>query len=112
MKAIADIDWEAETALLARMTGLTPGTVTKTDHRKPYPAIDPSKPSLSAAGKNVLVTGGATGIGFAIAREFAIAGAASIVIVGRRADVLEEATRKAVSRISIDETFALHRNLD
>jgi NAD(P)-dependent dehydrogenase (short-subunit alcohol dehydrogenase family) len=63
---------------------------TKTWHTKPYPYIDPSRPELSAKGKNVVVTGGATGIGLAISVAFAKAGAKSVVIMGRRAEKLEE----------------------
>ena len=36
---------------------------TKTWHNKPYASISPSRPELSAKGKNVVVTGGGTGIG-------------------------------------------------
>ncbi|GFF36567.1 serine 3-dehydrogenase [Aspergillus udagawae] len=50
-------------------------------HRAPYPAIDPRRPSSSAAGKTILITGGATGIGFAVARNFALAGASTIVFL-------------------------------
>jgi hypothetical protein len=48
---------------------------TKTFHKNPYDAIDPTQPSLSAAGKTILITAGHTGIGFAITQNFAIAGA-------------------------------------
>lgn len=41
-------------------------------------------------GRTAVITGGATGVGFAAARRFAEEGA-SVVISGRRADVLEEA---------------------
>ncbi|KAH8657207.1 hypothetical protein BGZ60DRAFT_494542 [Tricladium varicosporioides] len=62
---------------------------TETWHDKPYPFISPSRPELSAAGKNVVVTGGGTGIGKAIAIAFAKAGAASVAILGRRLDRLQ-----------------------
>ena len=65
--------------------------LTKTIHRKVYPAIDPTRPALNQAGKSVLVTGGGTNIGFAIAQAFLRASAAIIIIVGRRADVLDTA---------------------
>ncbi|KAK0113973.1 hypothetical protein ONS95_014216 [Cadophora gregata] len=64
---------------------------TKTWHNEPYPAIDPKRPELSAKGKFVVVTGGGTGIGRAIAVAFAEAGAQTIAIVGRRIDRLEGA---------------------
>lgn len=66
---------------------------TKTYHHKPYPHISPTRPELSAAGKNVVITGGGTGIGKAIAIAFAQANAASVSIIGRRLNRLEEAAR-------------------
>jgi NAD(P)-dependent dehydrogenase (short-subunit alcohol dehydrogenase family) len=62
---------------------------TKTWHTTPYDFISPTRPELSAAGRNVVVTGGATGIGNAIAVAFAQAGAKSVAIVGRRLDALK-----------------------
>lgn len=66
-----------------------PVSFTKTWHSKPYPFIDPSRPELSAAGKNVVITGGGSGIGNAIAVAFAKAGAQSVSIIGRSADKLK-----------------------
>lgn len=66
----------------------------KTNHFTPYPAISPSLPELSQKGKTVLVTGVATGIGLAIAEASAQADASTIVMVGRRADVLNAAVSK------------------
>ncbi|KAF1937836.1 NAD(P)-binding protein [Clathrospora elynae] len=57
---------------------------TATYHHKPYPAIDPTRPELSAEGKSIVVAGGGTGIGAEIARYFAKAGASRILILGRR----------------------------
>ena len=45
-------------------------------------------------GKYVVVTGGGTGIGFGIARRFLEEGAASVMIAGRREDVLHDAAKR------------------
>lgn len=63
----------------------------KTYHKSPYPAIDPTKPSLSASGKAVLITAGHTGIGYAIAQNFAVAGATDIILLARRRGLLQQA---------------------
>lgn len=67
---------------------------TKTVHRTPYAEISPSRPELSQAGKTVLITGGHTGIGYAIARAFAQANAERIVVVGRRSDLVTSAASR------------------
>lgn len=67
-----------------------PFEFTKTFHKKPYPAISPTRPELSAAGKIIFVTGGGTGIGRAIIEGFSQAGAAQIITIGRRKEVLEK----------------------
>lgn len=64
---------------------------TKTIRRSVYPAIDPTNPANSAAGKVILVTGGGSGLGKHIAAAFNKAGASAIVIFGRRENLLREA---------------------
>lgn len=60
---------------------------TKIFHHEPYDEISPSRPDLSVKGKSVIITGGGTGIGKAIAKAYAQAGASSIAIIGRRGDI-------------------------
>ena len=67
---------------------------TKTYHHKPYDAISPSRPELSAKGKIVLVTGAGTGVGAACAEAFAAAGAKTIIVCGRRLGRLNAVLQK------------------
>lgn len=66
-------------------------------HSTSYPAIDPSRPELNAKGKTVVVSGGGSGVGAAIVKAFAAAGASKIAIFGRRHNVLE-ATRADIEK--------------
>ncbi|KAG5753161.1 hypothetical protein H9Q72_003822 [Fusarium xylarioides] len=52
---------------------------TKSWHSEPYPFISPTRTELSAAGKNVVITGGGTGIGQATGIAFAQAGAIKVI---------------------------------
>lgn len=74
--------------------------LTRTTHHTNYPAIDPTNPANSAAGKTVIISGGASGIGFAMAQAFAAAGAAQVVILARRQEALDEATSKLHAEIN------------
>lgn len=65
---------------------------TGTWHNASYAGISPRRPELSVEGKNIIVTGGGTGIGKAIAIAFAQAGAGSVSIIGRREEKLRAAT--------------------
>ncbi|KAL7945811.1 short chain dehydrogenase [Trichoderma barbatum] len=73
-------------------------------HREPYAAISPSRPELSWKGKIVLVTGSASGIGFAIARAFGKASAAKVILTGRRQESLDQAVG-TLSQESPQTTF-------
>ncbi|KAL3444391.1 hypothetical protein BJX65DRAFT_319996 [Aspergillus insuetus] len=59
--------------------------------RFPYEAISPHRPQLSQKGRTVIVTGGSSGIGYAISRAFAQASADRVIIVGRRPAAVTEA---------------------
>ncbi|KAJ9608855.1 hypothetical protein H2200_006626 [Cladophialophora chaetospira] len=50
-------------------------------HHEPYPAISPSRPELSAAGKVVVITGAAGGIGTAISHAFVEANVKDLVLI-------------------------------
>ncbi|KAH6673431.1 hypothetical protein B0J14DRAFT_666817 [Halenospora varia] len=67
-----------------------PFCLTKTMRRKPYPAISPDAQENSQSGKIILITGGGSGIGAAMAKVWATAKASGIAIAGRRPDKLEE----------------------
>lgn len=63
---------------------------TKTYHNAAYAAIDPTLPALSSKGKNIVVSGGGSGMGPEIAKAFAKSGAASIALLGRTEATLLE----------------------
>ncbi|KAK3316917.1 hypothetical protein B0H66DRAFT_535152 [Apodospora peruviana] len=68
----------------------TQSNFTKTSHNEPYPRIYPTRPELSQAGRTVLVTGASKGIGKAVAKNFALASAAKIIMVARGLETLEK----------------------
>jgi len=81
-----------------------------TYHRDTYPSISPTKPSLTQTGKTILITGGGDGIGLEIARSFAKARASRIIVVGRRAGLLDEAVRKLRDEFQSQRTeFMAHQ---
>lgn len=69
-------------------------SITEKTHKSSYPAISPSRPALSQAGRTVLITGGSGGIGYGIALAFAAAGAEKVIIVGREEAKQKEAAVK------------------
>ncbi|OAL53583.1 NAD(P)-binding protein [Pyrenochaeta sp. DS3sAY3a] len=71
-----------------------------------YPSISPLNSENSAANKTVFVTGGGTGIGYAIARGFALAGASTVIITGRRSKVLQDSANKILSEIPSTQVLA------
>ncbi|KAH7233454.1 hypothetical protein BKA59DRAFT_560243 [Fusarium tricinctum] len=75
-------------------TPLNGSALVSSIHRESYPAISPSRPSLSQAGHTILVAGASTGIGYSIAESFAAAAADRVIITGRRQDVLDGAAEK------------------
>ncbi|KAL7952460.1 NAD(P)-binding protein [Trichoderma compactum] len=85
---------------------------TKTWHSKPYAAIDPARPELSATGAFVVVTGGGTGIGKAIAVAFAQAGAKTVAILGRRLEKLEETAIEITSKAKNADIQVLFESVD
>lgn len=80
-------------SLCVKMTSLRT-TVLPIVHKDTHEAISPSRAELSQAGKTVLVTGGAYGVGYAIANSFAQARASTIVLVGRHVDTLQSSAEK------------------
>lgn len=56
---------------------------TKICRHASYPTISPTRPELSATGKTVFISGGGRGVGVALVRAFAQAGAAHIISMGR-----------------------------
>ncbi|EJD54057.1 NAD(P)-binding protein [Auricularia subglabra TFB-10046 SS5] len=62
---------------------------TKTFHNHSYPAISPTRPELSVAGKTILISGGGRGLGTGVVEAFAQAGAAHIVVTGRNTASLQ-----------------------
>lgn len=62
-------------------------------HTEAYDAILPSRPQLSQAGRTVLITGGSSGIGYSVAKSFAVAQAKTIIITGRDQEKLDASVK-------------------
>ena len=75
-------------------------SVTETWHNTSYEAISPTRPELSLTNKTVIVTGGGRGIGVEIARAFAAAGAAHVVLIGRTQTTLSQSAEKIKKEFS------------
>ena len=69
-------------------------TLVKVKRRTLYPQVDPTNLLNNQSGRTILITGGGTGIGLAIAKAFVTASAARVIIIGRRANVLESASEE------------------
>lgn len=101
---------------------------TKKYHKKRYQSIEASNPKLDHTGKTVIITGAAAGIGAQTAKAYAIANAGHIVLVARRAQLLEGvkkdisearpgvkvtvAALDIVDRSGVDSVFARHAPID
>lgn len=75
--------------------------------KAPYAAIAPTRQELSQAGRTILVSGGTSGIGYAIARAFIKASARHVVITGRRPGVVQSATDKLTEEASLHGSDAV-----
>lgn len=67
---------------------------TKTQHLDPYARLSPAKLATEYASKHVLITGGGYGIGASIARAFAEANVAGILLAGRTESRLKSTADK------------------
>jgi NAD(P)-dependent dehydrogenase (short-subunit alcohol dehydrogenase family) len=66
-----------------------------------YNIINPKLPYLSAAGKNIVITGGGTGIAASTALCFAQAGASNISIPHQSASALNETKASNIASVSV-----------
>jgi hypothetical protein len=96
--ASADFDPDMYTKML---------NLTEPYHRSAYPSVSSTNPSISFAGKVVLVTGASRGVGFGIAPVFAEAGAAGVVVTARQVSSLETVTAAIKEKNAKTEVLAL-----
>lgn len=78
----------------------------RTLHNNTYPAISPSRPEVSQAGRTALITGGSAGIGFGIARSYAEASVSRLILTGRRREVLDAAAAQLAAEFPKTEFIA------
>ncbi|KAF1968685.1 NAD(P)-binding protein [Bimuria novae-zelandiae CBS 107.79] len=79
---------------------------TKTTHRDVYPAITPTNPNLSQAGKVIIITGASQGLGAkSFAHSFAATGPKAIVLVARNAKKLDEVAAELTAQFPSVETL-------
>ena len=81
--------WDRSITIMSSFMETLPRPV-KSYHSKPYDRIS-KQHGFEGHGKTVLITGGASGIGYNMSNTFAATGVARISIVGRSATPLEEA---------------------
>ncbi|KAI8161649.1 putative transporter [Colletotrichum sp. SAR 10_70] len=99
-------DFTATNKMVLASLGGKPGlpedmSYTPTTHSASYEAISATNPSISAAGKVVLITGAGSGIGNAASFSFATAGAKALVLLGRRVELLEQVA-KSIHETGLD----------
>ncbi|KAF2231062.1 putative short-chain dehydrogenase [Viridothelium virens] len=82
----------------------TKSNFTNTIHQEVYPAIAPTRPELSQDGRAILISGGGNGLGYNIAQAFVRAAAHTVVIIGRRFDVLVEARSRLEAETKAADT--------
>ncbi|KAK6222811.1 hypothetical protein LQW54_000620 [Pestalotiopsis sp. IQ-011] len=84
-----------------------PFMLTKSMHRDVYPAIDPAQnKDLRADSKVIIIFGATSGLGYAIAKSWSIAGAEGIVLVGRNAESLQKAEDDLASASKVTSVIA------
>ena len=78
---------------------------TKKNYHEPYPTVSPSNPSITAAGKIVIVSGGSKGTGLAIANAFGIASASEVILVARNETTLKQ-VRNNLQAVCLNTRFS------